>query len=388
MRYNFDEVIPRRGTNSMKWDASADPDMLPLWVADMDFRAAPCIMEAMQRRLDHGIFGYVQVPRSYYEAVAAWFSRRHGWQMQPEHIIYTSGVLPALAAILQTQTLPGDKVMVQTPVYNCFFSSIRNAGCQTVASPLVYKDSTYHIDFEDFERVIVEEGVKVFLLCNPHNPAGRVWTREELTRMGSICLKHGVFVISDEIHCELVMPGHRYVPYASISPEFAAHCAVCTSPSKSFNIAGLQIANITVADARTRAQIDRGININETCDVNPFGVEALQAAYSPEGEEWLNQLLDYLHGNYEFLCRFMAEHLPQLKVTRLEGTYLAWIDCTALGIPSDKLEALLREKAHVRFSGGHAYDPKGNAFLRINLACPRSILNEALQRVLKLRVEN
>ena len=388
MRYNFDEVIPRRGTNSMKWDASADPDMLPLWVADMDFRAAPCIMEAMQRRLDHGIFGYVQVPRSYYEAVAAWFSRRHGWQMQPEHIIYTSGVLPALAAILQTQTLPGDKVMVQTPVYNCFFSSIRNAGCQTVASPLVYKDSTYHIDFEDFERVIVEEGVKVFLLCNPHNPAGRVWTREELTRMGSICLKHGVFVISDEIHCELVMPGHRYVPYASISPEFAAHCAVCTSPSKSFNIAGLQIANITVADARTRAQIDRGININETCDVNPFGVEALQAAYSPEGEEWLNQLLDYLHGNYEFLCRFMAEHLPQLKVTRLEGTYLAWIDCTALGIPSDKLEALLREKAHVRFSGGHAYDPKGNAFLRINLACPRSILNEALQRVIKLRVEN
>lgn len=388
MRYNFDEVIPRRGTNSMKWDASADPDMLPLWVADMDFRAAPCIMEAMQRRLDHGIFGYVQVPRSYYEAVAAWFSRRHGWQMQPEHIIYTSGVLPALAAILQTQTLPGDKVMVQTPVYNCFFSSIRNAGCQTVASPLVYKDSTYHIDFEDFERVIVEEGVKVFLLCNPHNPAGRVWTREELTRMGNICLKHGVFVISDEIHCELVMPGHRYVPYASISPEFAAHCAVCTSPSKSFNIAGLQIANITVADARTRAQIDRGININETCDVNPFGVEALQAAYSPEGEEWLNQLLDYLHGNYEFLCRFMAEHLPQLKVTRLEGTYLAWIDCTALGIPSDKLEALLREKAHVRFSGGHAYDPKGNAFLRINLACPRSILNEALQRVIKLRVEN
>lgn len=388
MRYNFDEVIPRRGTNSMKWDASADPDMLPLWVADMDFRAAPCIMEAMQRRLDHGIFGYVQVPRSYYEAVAAWFSRRHGWQMQPEHIIYTSGVLPALAAILQTQTLPGDKVMVQTPVYNCFFSSIRNAGCQTVASPLVYKDATYHIDFEDFERVIVEEGVKVFLLCNPHNPAGRVWTREELTRMGSICLKHGVFVISDEIHCELVMPGHRYVPYASISPEFAAHCVVCTSPSKSFNIAGLQIANITVADARTRAQIDRGININETCDVNPFGVEALQAAYSPEGEEWLNQLLDYLHGNYEFLCRFMAEHLPQLKVTRLEGTYLAWIDCTALGIPSDKLEALLREKAHVRFSGGHAYDPKGNAFLRINLACPRSILNEALQRVIKLRVEN
>lgn len=388
MRYNFDEVIPRRGTNSMKWDASADPDMLPLWVADMDFRAAPCIMEAMQRRLDHGIFGYVQVPRSYYEAVAAWFSRRHGWQMQPEHIIYTSGVLPALAAILQTQTLPGDKVMVQTPVYNCFFSSIRNAGCQTVASPLVYKDSTYHIDFEDFERVIVEEGVKVFLLCNPHNPAGRVWTREELTRMGNICLKHGVFVISDEIHCELVMPGHRYVPYASISPEFAAHCAVCTSPSKSFNIAGLQIANITVADARTRAQIDRGININETCDVNPFGVEALQAAYSPEGEEWLNQLLDYLHGNYEFLCRFMAEHLPQLKVTRLEGTYLAWIDCTALGIPSDKLEALLREKAHVRFSGGHAYDPKGNAFLRINLACPRSILNEALQRVIKLKIES
>lgn len=364
----------------MKWDTSDDADMLPLWVADMDFRVAPCIMQAMQRRLDHGIFGYVRVPNAYYEAVVNWFSRRHDWQMRQEDIIYTSGVLPALAAILQTQTLPGDKVLVQTPVYNCFFSSIRNAGCQMVANPLVYKDATYHIDFDDFERVIVEEGVKVFLLCNPHNPAGRVWTREELTRMGDICLKHGVFVISDEIHCELVMPGHRYVPYASISPEFAAHCAVCTSPSKSFNIAGLQIANITVANPRTRALIDRGININETCDVNPFGVEALQAAYSVEGEKWLNQLLRYLHGNYEYLCRFMTEHLPQLTVTRLEGTYLAWIDCAALGIPSVKLEALLREKAHVWFTNGHAYAPTENTFLRINLACPRATLAGALQR--------
>ncbi|MBQ8051770.1 MAG: pyridoxal phosphate-dependent aminotransferase [Bacteroidaceae bacterium] len=380
MKYNFDEIIPRRGTHSIKWDNSDDPDMLPLWVADMDFRAAPCILEALQRRLDHGVFGYVRVPESYYQSVINWFSRRHGWTMQREHILYTTGVIPAIAAILQSITKPGDKVLMQTPVYNCFFSCLRNAGNVLVENPLVCKNHHFEIDFEDFERKIVNEGVKVFLLCNPHNPTGRVWTPEELTRMGDICMRHNVFVISDEIHNELVMPGHHYTPFASLHPEYAEHCAICTSSSKSFNIAGLQIANITVADSRVRALIDKGININETCDVNPFGVEALQAAYTPEGEEWLTQLMEYIHGNYQYLCQFLAERLPQLSVTRIEGTYLAWVDCAALNIPSRQLSELLRREAHVWFTAGEEYNPSGSTYLRINLACPRAILGEAMRR--------
>jgi len=380
MKHDFDTIVPRRGSNSLKWDTSDDPEMLPLWVADMDFKAAPCILQALQRRLDHGVFGYVKVPDSYYDAVINWFSRRHGWHMKREDIIYTISVLPAIAATLQSLTKPGDKVLMQTPVYNCFYSCLRNAGNVLVENPLIYEGRTYHIDFEDFERKILDEDVKVFLLCNPHNPAGRVWTREELTRMGEICLRHGVFVLSDEIHCELMMPGFQYTPFASISPEFANHCAVCTSPSKNFNIAGLQIANITVANPHTRALIDKGININETCDVNPFGVDALQAAYSPEGEEWLNQLLDYLHGNYQYLCHFVEQNMPELEVTRLEGTYLAWVNCAALGMESRELEAKLQSEAHVWFTAGQAYDLKGSTFLRINLACPRSLLTEALQK--------
>ena len=383
MKYNFDEIIPRRGTNCVKWDECPDPEMLPLWVADMDFQAAPCIRRALQRRLDHGVFGYALVPESYYEAVIQWFSRRHGWTMQRDHILYTTGVVPAIAAILRALTIPSEKVLMLTPIYNCFYSNIRNAGCQLLASPLIYENNTYRIDFDDFECKASEENVRVFLLCNPHNPAGRVWTREELTRLGEICLRHGIFVLSDEIHCELMMPGYHYTPFASISPEFARNSAVCTSPSKNFNIAGLQIANITVADPILRSRINRAINLHETCDVNPFGIEALQAAYSEEGEEWLVQLLDYLHGNYEYLCNFFGEHMPQLVVTRLEGTYLAWVDCAALGLSSVDLEQELQAKAHVWFTNGQAYNPSGSTFLRINLACPRAILAEALARFAK-----
>lgn len=381
MTYNFDEIVPRRGTDSLKWDASNDPAMLPLWVADMDFRAAPFIIEALQRRLDHGIFGYVQVPEAYYLSVINWFSRRHGWSMKREHMLYTTGVIPAIAAILQSITQPGDRVLLQTPVYNCFYSCLRNAGNVLVESPLICRDCRFEPDFDDFERQIVYNDVKVFLLCNPHNPVGRVWTPEELRRMGDICMKHDVFVISDEIHNELVMPGYRYTPFASLRPEYAPHCAVCTSVSKSFNIAGLQIANITIADNAVRRRVDRRININETCDVNPFGIDALQAAYTPEGEEWLRQLMEYIHGNYQLLCSFLEQYLPQVRVTRMEGTYLAWVDCAAIALSSQNLSLLLRERAHVWFTPGTEYSPSGSSYLRINLACPRSLLTKALQQV-------
>lgn len=270
MRYDFDEPVERRRTNSYKWDSEPE-GVLPMWVADMDFRTAPCITGALQRRVAHGIFGYTRVPDEYYDAVIGWFGRRHGWELRREWMIYTSGVVPAVSAVIKALTVPGDKVLVQTPVYNCFFSSVRNNGCEVVSSPLLQTGDTYRIDFDDLERKAADGRVRILLLCNPHNPAGRVWTREELARIGEICLRRGVTVVSDEIHCELVFPGHVYTPFAALSDEFRQHSVTCVSPSKAFNIAGLQIANIVCADEEMRRKIDKAININEVCDVNPFG---------------------------------------------------------------------------------------------------------------------
>ena len=284
MKYDFDEVISRRHTNSYKWDSAADSDVLPMWVADMDFRTAPAIIDALEQRVRHGIFGYTRVPDEYYDAVIDWFDRKHQWQIERDWMIYTSGVVPAISAVIKALTVPGDKVLVQTPVYNCFFSSIRNNGCEIVHNPLSWDGTTYSIDFDDLERKVSDPGVKVMLLCNPHNPAGRVWTREELLHIGEICFRHEVRIVSDEIHCELVMPGHVYTPFASLSEECLAQSVTCISPSKAFNIAGLQIANIVCADEELLHRIDKAINVNEVCDVNPFGVLATIAAYN-EGEE-------------------------------------------------------------------------------------------------------
>lgn len=377
---DFDKQIDRLHSDAYKW-ATDDPDVLPLWVADMDFEVAQPIKEALRRRVEHGVFGYVKVEDSYYEAVIEWFRRRHAWTMRREWILYTSGVVPALSAILQSRVRSGAAVLVLTPVYNSFYSSIRNSGYAIEASPLVYADETYHIDFDDFERRAADPRVTVFLLCNPHNPAGRVWTPDELTRLGEICLRHGVFVISDEIHCELTMPGHRYTPLASLRDDFLLHSATCTSPSKAFNTAGLQIANITIADAAVRAAVDRQININEVCDVNPFGPAALEAAYSAEGEQWLNALLHYIYGNYEALRDFFAAHMPQYTVTRLEGTYLVWVDVHR------EARAFCRQllaEQKVWLNEGEMYDPAGSTFVRINIACPRARLLEALRRIEKI----
>ncbi len=379
MQYNFDEIIPRRGTNSVKWDSMESADILPMWVADMDFLTAPAIVEALQRRMAHGIFGYTRVPDAYYEAVANWFARRHQWQIQREWMIYTSGVVPALSAIIKALTVPGDKVLIQTPVYNCFFSSIRNNGCETISNPLLYADNTFTVNYAELEEKAADPKVKVMLLCNPHNPAGRVWTREELTRIGEICIRNGVTVIADEIHCELVMPGYTYTPFASLSEEFLRHSVTCVSPSKAFNIAGLQIANIVCADASMRAKIDRAININEVCDVNPFGVIGTIAAYN-EGEEWLLQLLDYLKQNYLRMKTFCTEHLPQFPITVLEGTYLVWMDCRALHMPSEALEEQLTREAGLRLNAGTMYGTEGEGFMRWNIACPQTVLSEGLKR--------
>ena len=380
MKYNFDEIIPRRGTNSYKWDSAGDADILPMWVADMDFRTAPPVVEALRKRVEHGIFGYVRVPDAYYAAVTNWFARRHDWQIEKEWIIYTTGVVPALSAVIKALTVPGDKVMVQTPVYNCFFSSIRNNGCGMIANPLIYRNGTYQIDFADLEQKAADPSVKVLLLCNPHNPAGRVWTKQELTRIGDICIRNNVWVVADEIHCELVFPGHTYIPFASISQEFLMHSVTCTSPSKAFNLAGLQIANIISADTDIRTKIDKAINVNEVCDVNPFGVEALMAAYN-DGEEWLEELKQYLFANYNYLRVYFEEYLPEFPVATLEGTYLVWADCSVLNQSSDETVKTLLEKEKLWVNEGSLYGEAGEGFIRINIACPRQQLIEGLNRL-------
>ena len=377
MKYNFDELVERRGTNCVKWDESPSADVIPLWVADMDFRVAPAIQKALQQRVEHGVFGYNIVPESYYEAVISWFHRRHQWEIQRHWILYTTAVVPAMSCVIKALTMPGEKVLILSPAYNCFFSSIKNNGCEVLESPLKPIGDTFEVDFIDFEAKCADEKTTLFLLCNPHNPSGRVWTREELQRMYDICQKHGVKVVSDEIHCELIMPGHEFVPFGTITDD----CVVMNSPSKNFNTAGLQIANIICKHPGWRRRIDRAININEVCDVNPFGIVALQAAYN-ESEDWLDELNQYLWGNYQVLCDFIDKNLPQWKVCRLEGTYLPWVDVSAMGIPVDTLCQRLLQEAKVWVNPGTMYGPQtGQGYVRFNIATQRSRLIEALHRI-------
>lgn len=383
MEYDFSSPTERRDTDSYKWDSAPETDIIPLWVADMDFETFPGITEALQRRVAHGIFGYTRVPEAYYEAVCNWFGKHHGWHINREDIIYTSGVVPAVSAVIKALTLPGDQVIVQGPVYNCFFSSIRNNGCETVSNSLIYnkEELRYEIDFDDLERKLAHERARLMLICNPHNPGGRVWTRDELTRVAELCHKYGVRVVSDEIHCELTLYDNEYVPFGSLPDELSHGSITCCSPSKAFNTAGLQIANIVCRDAEVRNRIDRAININEVCDVNPFGVIALQAAYSDEGYEWLTQLRAYISSNYDLLRERFARELPKCKVMRMEGTYLAWIDCSELHISSDEIEEMLMHENKVWVNAGSMYGTEGAAFIRINMACTSELLNEGITRI-------
>jgi cystathionine beta-lyase len=390
VKYDFDELIERRGTDCVKWDErprvgehssgmTLSDNVIPLWVADMDFKAAPAILEAVKKRAEHGVFGYNIVPESYYEAVISWFRRRHHWEIQREWILYTTAVVPAMSCVIKALTMPGEKVLILSPAYNCFFSSIRNNGCEVLESVLKRSQLSFEIDFDDFERKCADEKTTLFLLCNPHNPTGRVWTREELQCMYEICHRHGVKIASDEIHCELIMPGYKFVPFGTITDD----CVVMNSPSKNFNTAGLQIANIICSHPSWRRRIDRAININEVCDVNPFGIVALQAAYN-ESEDWIGELNEYLWGNYQMLCDFAAQHLPQWKVCRLEGTYLPWVDISATDMSSQAYADRLLREAKVWVNPGTMYGPQsGEGYIRLNIATQRSRLQEALERIAK-----
>ncbi len=388
MKYDFDERTERRGTGCVKWDSiPVSPStgggqgnaLIPLWVADMDFAVAPAIQEAVLRRARHPVYGYTIVGDDYYQAVMSWFLRRHQWTIRREWILYTTGVVPAMSCAIKALTMPGERVVILSPDYNCFFSSIRNNGCEVVESVLQFsqENSRFEVDWAGFEAQCADEKTTVFLLCNPHNPTGRVWTRDELERMADICHRHQVRIVSDEIHCELVMPGHTFVPMGTVD----GGAVILNSPSKSFNTAGLQIANIVCQDAATRRRIDRAININEVCDINPFGPEALKAAYN-DSEDWIDALNVYLWDNYAALCSFARQHLPAWKVMPLEGTYLVWVDVSACCQSVASYCEELTDKAKVWLNPGTMYGAQsGEGYLRINIACPRSLLIEALQRI-------
>ena len=379
--HNFDELIERRGTGCVKWDESPNDEVIPLWVADMDFKAAPAIQKAIRERAEQGVFGYTFVDDSYYDAVISWFQRRHDWTIQREEILYTIGVVPAMSVAIKALTMPGEKVLILSPDYNCFFSSVRNNGCEVLETALKRVGDTFEVDWEDFEAKCADDKTTVFLLCNPHNPCGRVWTKEELMQMNDICLKYGVKVVSDEIHCELVMPGYKFQPFASVSETCRQNSVILNSPSKSFNIAGLMTANIICSQPEWRRRLDRAININEVCDLNPFGPVALKAAYN-ESEDWIDELNQYIWGNYVILRDFIENNLPQWKVCRLEGTYLSWVDISAMGITAQELCDRLLAEAKVWVNPGTMYGPQsGEGYIRFNIATQRSRLEEALRRI-------
>jgi cystathionine beta-lyase len=379
MEYNFDNVINRHNTNSYKWDA-ADAELLPMWVADMDFEVPPPIKDAILIRAEHGIFGYSLPQESYYEAIISWEKRRHGWAIEKEWITFSPGIVPAVNMLVRALAQPGDKVIVQTPVYYPFFNAIINNGCQIEKNSLNFQNKKYLMDFEDLERKVKDPRAKLLILCSPHNPVGRVWTREELVRLGELCVANDVTVISDEIHCDLIFKGHKHLPFAALDKRFAKNSVTCIAPSKTFNLAGLQTSAVIIPNAKLRGRFSNVLVSDGLRSPNPFGITALEAAYN-HGEPWLEQLMDYLSDNVDFLIRFVEERLPMVEVIKPEGTYLVWMDFRKLGLDPDTLEDLMLKKARVWLDEGYIFGRGGEGFERINVACPRSLLKQGLQRI-------
>lgn len=379
--YDFNEVIDRRNTNSLKYDFAAErgrpADVLPLWVADMDFRAPEPVLDALRKSVKHGIFGYSDVKGAYYEAVSGWFRARFGWETKPEWLVKTPGVVYALAMAVRALTKPGDSVLIQPPVYYPFFSVIRDNDRNIVENPLVYENGKYTIDFLDFERKITEREVKLFILCSPHNPVGRVWTMEELRRIGDICQKHNVYVVSDEIHCDFAFSEHPHHIFLEAVPELLNRAIVCTAPSKTFNLAGLQTSNIFIPGEDVRTRFNKEIDRTGYSQLNMMGLTACQAAYE-SGGIWLEECHAYLRGNLDYLRTFLQERLPQIKLVEPEGTYFAWLDCSGLGLCRRDLNDLIVNRAKLWLDAGHIFGQNSGQFQRIVLACPRSVLAQAL----------
>ncbi|MBP7737161.1 MAG: pyridoxal phosphate-dependent aminotransferase [Spirochaetes bacterium] len=385
MKFDFDRIIDRTGTGSFKWDLADSifkgSGLLPLWVADMDFESPPEVVAALEERARHGVFGYTAPMPEYFRAVTDWFERRHGWRIAPDWIVPAPGVVPALNLLIQTFTEPGDGVIVQKPVYYPFMGAIKNNGRVIINNPLKLEDKAYRVDYDDLEQKARDPRARMLILCSPHNPVGRLWTKEELKSIGDICAAHDLLVISDEIHCDLTFKGNRHVPFGSISPGFLMKSITCTAPSKTFNLAGLQTANLVIANPELRKRYNRTIECLGLKWPNLFGAEALIAAYR-HGDEWLDQLMDYLDGNLTFLKEFIVEKLPRVKVIEPEATYLVWLDFREYGLGNENLKKLLRDQARLALDDGYIFgSPEGDGFERINIACPRAILEEAMERM-------
>lgn len=396
MKYDFDTEIPREGTDSVKWEfAQVGEDMLhfertdrffgedralPMWVADMDFRCPEPVVRALRERAEHGIFGYTAPMESFFDAVVGWMRRRHGWEIEPGWICVSPGVVVALNLLVRTFIEAGEKVLIQPPVYYPFFMAAENNEAVIAPNPLVLSDGKYSMDFEQLERQLADPAVKMAILCNPHNPGGRVWTREELLRFGDACNRHDVLVVSDEIHGDLTLDANVFTPYASLGAEYARHSVTCTAPSKTFNLAGLQTSCVIVPDDDLRAKFQQALLSTGLFGVGSFGAVALEAAYN-DGEEWLEQVKAYITANLDYLEDYVREHFPEISVMRPEGTYLVWLDCRALGLEDMELRRLMMEGARVYLDDGIIFGDEGAGFERINIACPRHILVEALERI-------
>lgn len=376
--FDFDKAVNRRNTDSYKWDVAEHE--LPMWVADMDFETAPAIVKALQDRVSHGVFGYSILPDSWYEAYRSWWSRKHDFDIQKDWLIFSTGVVPAISSTVRKITTPGENVVVITPAYNIFFNSIENNGRNVLESRLSYEDGKYAIDFEDLEEKLRNPQSSLLILCNPHNPTGRIWSKEDLARIGELCQKYHVVVLSDEIHCDITLPEKAYIPFASVSDACRDNSITCIAPTKTFNIAGLQTAAVVVPNPHLRHKIWRALNTDEVAEGNVFSALAAVAAFN-EGEEWHGELLQYLAKNRRFAEAFIAENIPSVKAVHGEATYLLWIDCSAYDMNSVALAETIREKTGLYLSEGCEYRGDGEHFLRFNMACPMERLKEGLNRL-------
>lgn len=382
--HNFDKIISRKDTHSVKHDHSYISkhanQTFPLWVADMDFRAPSSVLKALHHQVEHGIFGYTKMSRTYATAIERWFSTRHDWNISSSWLLQTPGVVFALSMVIQSLTRKGDSIMVQTPVYPPLFEMVTKNNRHLVRQALVYDDNNYHIDFDDFEKKIMEHKVKLFILCSPHNPVGRVWTKDELEKMAEICLRNKTIVCSDEVHADFVYPESRHTVFASMSPEISDMTITCTAPSKTFNLAGLQISNIIITNPQHRKTLKNHIQACGYSPTNRLGMIACESAYL-HGEKWLDELIRYLHGNVKWLQDQFEEHIPQIKFIPPQGTYLAWLDCQKLGIEADQLDSFFINQAGMHLSSGSSFGDGGKGFQRLNFACSRIILKQAFRQL-------
>jgi cystathionine beta-lyase len=378
MVYDFDTPIDRRRTDSLKWNVKEHE--LPMWVADMDFRTAPEIQKALEKRVAHGVFGYSDVPDAWYQAYMDWWKKRHDFEIQKDWLIFCTGVVPAISSIVRKLTTPAEKVLIQTPVYNIFFNSILNNGRKVLESPLKYDGSVYEMDFDDLEQKLSDPQTTMMILCNPHNPVGKIWDRETLERLGELCYKHHVIVLSDEIHCDLTAPGRSYNSFASVSEKCRENSITCIAPTKTFNLAGLQTAAVVVPNPMLRHKVWRGLNTDEVAEPNAFAVTAAVAAFN-EGAPWLDALREYVQENRLLVKAFLERELPEIRLVPSDCTYLLWLDCESLGGDGTGLARFIREQTGLYLSGGGQYGKAGAAFMRMNIACPKTFVEDGLERL-------